>query len=333
MPGGFGPGQPGGSGYGPAFGGQQGFQGQAGQFAGPEGCSSPEECVDFCAKPENRESCIATFRRGMPSPQRMEPQQGQGGMMPQQGMQPGNFPQGAPDRPNMGQPPCNSPEECKAYAEPRSTGGEQFRPRMPQGEHPRGDEGFRPQFIPQGGFISPREGERGGQFLVPNMPPRVDVQGQGGMPPSGRFMPPQGGTMEPPHEGIPGEFQRPPMTEGQSPMPQERFMPPQGEFVPQDNFMPSAGGFAPPPQGGVMPPAPEGSGGFTPPPMPMTAPMPPAGEGFAPSPMSAPLPTGQAGAPSGEMQASPPPPPPTSQLNPRSFIGLLYTALQGLIEK
>lgn len=118
---------------------------------------------------------------------------------------------------------------------------------------------------------------------------------------------PQGGTMEPPHESIPGEFQRPLMTGSQPSMP--GFVPQQGNFTPPD------GGFAPPPQGNMMPPTPESSGGFVPPTMP------------APMPMTPPT--------SGDMQAPPPPPPPppTSQLNPRSFIGLLYSALRELIAK
>lgn len=379
MPDGFGPGQSG-PGFGPAFGGQPGFQGQDGQFAGPGGCASPEECVDFCAKPENRESCIATFRRGMPPPQRMEPQQGQGGMMPQgEFLPPGNFPQGTTNRPDMSTP-CTTPEECKAMEE-------QFRARMPQG-----------------GFMPPREGERSGEFsggsgefrgqpgefpgrgpegntspvspARPMMPPadmnpeefmrEFQQKAERGEIQSGRFMQGgpinelRGGTMEPPREGTPGEFQRPPMTGKRPLIPQGGSAgSPQGEFMPpQGNFAPPSGGFTPPSQSDMMPPVPEVFGGFSPAgglsPMPMSAPMPPSGEGFAPPPMVAPAPESFGGfvsppmpretsapmpatapmpAPVMEAQPSPPPPPPTSQLKAQSFIGLLYEAVRELIAR
>lgn len=157
MPGGFGPGQSGGfgspaGGFGPAFGGQQEFAGQggppAGGFAGPGGCASPEECVDFCAKPENRGACVDIFRRGMQPPSvEIRPPEFRG---------PGGC-RGFEECGNYCQDPSHD-EECKRYATPQG-----ITPQVPQA-------GMQPQGAP----------------MAPGTPfPQVPMEGGGAFPPAG----------------------------------------------------------------------------------------------------------------------------------------------------
>ncbi|MBI3114836.1 MAG: hypothetical protein HYZ07_02645, partial [Candidatus Harrisonbacteria bacterium] len=346
---GFGPGGPRNpppGGFGPAgFGPGGGFPGvmpqQGGQFNGPGGCTSPEECVDFCAKPENRESCVATFRRGMAPPQASEehPQEfrGPGGCRgfeecgaycadPGHAEQCGRF--NAPPAGNMppqegGMPhgaPCRTPEECRALEEqPRGVMPQGGFPQPPQGrgESPeRPNMGLPPCNTPEecraikGRF---HDGSQG-QPPQPQMNPAERVE-RAPMPPQGQedggfrpqFFPP-GGFVHPDSEQ---GFTRP---DGGM-MPQTSPMPPQGDFAPRP--------FMPPPQSeGGMPSSP---GGFPQPPMPMPAPMPESGGGFAPPPPALMPP------PPADMPPPPPPPPPTSALRSQSFVGLIIEAMKGLL--
>lgn len=363
-PGGFGPPQ---GGSGPSwFGGLSpggpmspaGFGGfgksSAGGFSGPGGCASPEECIDFCAKPENRGVCIDVFRRGMNPP-------------PQSEARPPEF---------RGPGGCKGFEECGAYCQDPSHADEcgRFTPQgapqlqipqgmpIPQGiPMPPGMEGYAPrdgEFRGQPGEFPGRSGEfpggegfgtggqpgpRGTPFDGSIAPPanmnserfmrefkekveHGEIQEgrfmQGGRPPGAEgFDFPAGPTglpprpIAPPADMTPQEFMKR-VEEGQFPMPQ-----PGGFVRPFEGQaplpMPGGAGAL---QDGMMPPVPT---------MPLNIPMPSVAPApaFVPPPMSAPAPIIEV-APS-----SPPPPPPTSGLKAQSFIGLLYAAIRGLIAK
>jgi hypothetical protein len=270
-----------------------------GEFRGPGGCQSPEECDIYCQSPEHMEECMRFGQeKGLMTPEENKKIE----IMFQLDAE--NSPGG-----------CRTPQECKLYCDNpehmeeclefgKSTGlmkpeeietvkkiEMQDGPGGPGGCHskeecdiycsqPEHIEECANFFLKQG-LIDTQEAER----IIERMEhPSLDM-----MKPEGMMMPPPEGEMMGPMEpGMMPDGTMPPKIEGMMmPPPPDGMMKPEGIMPPPDGMMPD--GTMPPKPEGIMPPPPDGMmkpEGIMPPPdgMMPDGTMPPKIEGIMPPP-------------------------------------------------
>lgn len=220
-------------------------------FAGPGGCTSPDECIKYCT--ENKEECFSFGEPGQP-----------GATPPEGGIPPGREFQQM--RPQLQQnlridfeqgelPEFDSEQEQKEFLR------ENFREFRQEFTQPIPEEQrreiFEQKFQEFRGQIPPEFQQPMNQQIEQQMRERMEQQGI-----------PQPGQMQP--EFIPQQFNQPFDESGRPLIPQSQPPQPSGEFIPQQNIMPQgeqvpqvqqveqvqppppSGELAPPPAGGSV---------------------------------------------------------------------------------
>ena len=273
--------------------------GPNGEFVGPGGCKTQEECTAFCSQEENKNICMM-FGAGPPQGEMgMEGQMGPSSIMPSGMTGPGG---------------CDSPTACMKYCSEHQEECMKFTPPPPSMESS--------QPPPMPGFESgqPMNGPGGCKTAQ-------ECKDYCGSHPEEckEFMPPseQG-------EGLPGitpGYQEP----GMPPKPPESFMPPEG-YKPPEEYQPPPEGYKPPPEEYQLPP------GEIKPPEDFTQPvdqmtpleMQPMQPTQLPQEM-APPPTESAPPPSEESSSPPPPEASLSVKMTQSFVHFVTSAINFLL--